>query len=622
MHPEMLKFYEKELQFVRGMGKEFAERYPGVAERLDLGGFECADPYVERLLEGFAFLSARIQLKLDAEFPKFTQNLLDMVYPHYLSPTPSMAIMNFEPDLEGGVSEEGFSIPRGTRLRSSLTGEMRTRCDYRTSQDVNLWPLKIEQAKYLRTGEAEIHNTSTEAVKSAIQMKLKVSPGIELKSLSLDNLEFYLDGGGETPHRVYELLLAHCSSIVIKPYQKDSQTESWQVNLPSSHLKQMGFDEDQALLPYTDVSFQGYRYLQEYFAFPQRFLFVQLTGLQKAIQRCEEDTLEIVFLFNENNELLEGALDRNNFSLNCTPAINLFPKRADRIHLSHRSTEHHVIMDRTNPLDYEVHSITGVNGFDSSLQEKQKFYPFYAKDNYNSKAGNSFYTINRKPRLLPTTKRSHTDYVGTEVFLSLVDNSETPYDDELKQLGVSALCTNRDLPLHITSRGGKTLFTMEDSAPVIQIRSLAGPTKPKPPNVEGENAWRLISHLSLNYLSLVDKNDKEGAVALRELLTLYGDMHRSETMKQINGLLSVNSQPVVRRIPGAGPITFGRGIEISLNCKESAFDGMGVYMLGSVLEQFFAKYVSLNSFTQTSLNTVERGKIRQWPVRTGTRAVL
>ena len=163
---------------------------------------------------------------------------------------------------------------------------------------------------------------------------------------------------------------------------------------------------------------------------------------------------------------------------------------------------------------------------------------------------------------------------------------------------------------------------MEDSAPVLQIRSLAGPTKPKPPNIEGENAWRLISHLSLNYLSLVDKDDKEGAVALRELLTLYGDMHKSETMKQINGLLSVNSKSVVRRIPGAGPITFGRGLEVSLNCKESAFDGMGVYMLGSVLEHFFAKYVSLNSFTQTSLNTVERGNIRQWPVRTGTRAIL
>ncbi len=622
MHPEMLKYYEKELQFVRGMGKEFAERYPGVAERLDLGGFECADPYVERLLEGFAFLSARIQLKLDAEFPKFTQNLLDMVYPHYLAPTPSMAIMNFEPDLDGGVTEEGFSIPKGTRLRSSLSEGMRTRCDYRTSQDVNLWPLSIEEVKYLRAGEAEIHNRSTEPVKSAIQVKLKVSSGIEFKSLPLDKLEFYLDGGGETPHRVYELLLAHCASIVIQPVEKNGKKPTWKMELPASSLSEMGFDVDQALLPYTDVSFQGYRYLQEYFAFPQRFLFVELSGLQDVIKRCEAEALEILFLFKEKNELLEGALDKDNLSLNCSPAINLFPKRADRIHLSHRSTEHQVIMDRTNPLDYEVFSITGVNGFDSSLQDKQAFSPFYASNNYDSKMGQAYYTISRKPRLQSTTNRSHTDYVGTEIFLSLVDSSETPYDEDLKQLGVSALCTNRDLPLFITSRGGKTLFTMEDSAPVLQIRSLAGPTKPKPPNVEGENAWRLISHLSLNYLSLVDEDETKGAVALRELLTLYGDMHRSETVKQINGLLSVKSSSAVRRIPGAGPITFGRGLEISLNCKESAFDGMGVYLLGSVLEHFFAKYVSLNSFTQTNLSTVERGEIKQWSVRTGTRPIL
>ncbi|GAA0404426.1 type VI secretion system baseplate subunit TssF [Cocleimonas flava] len=622
MHPEMLKYYEKELQFVRGMGKEFAERYPGVAERLDLGGFECADPYVERLLEGFAFLSARIQLKLDAEFPKFTQNLLDMVYPHYLAPTPSMAIMSFEPDLDGGVTEDGFSIPRGTRLRSSLSEGMRTRCDYRTSQDVNLWPLSIEDVKYLRAGEAEIYNRSSTPVKSGIQVQLKVSPGIEFKSLSLNNLEFYLDGGGETPHRIYELLLAHCASIVIQPVEKNGKKPSWQMELPANSLSEMGFDQDQALLPYTDVSFQGYRYLQEYFAFPQRFLFVQLSGLKNVIPRCESESLEIIFLFKEKNDLLKGALGKDNLSLNCTPAINLFPKRADRIHLSHRSSEHQVIIDRTNPLDYEVFSITGVNGFDSSLQDKQTFSPFYASNNYDSKRGQAYYTISRKPRLQSTTNRSDKDYVGTEIFLSLVDSSETPYDEDLKQLGVSALCTNRDLPLHITSRGGKTLFTMEDSAPVLQIRSLAGPTKPKPPNVEGENAWRLISHLSLNYLSLMDKDEKEGAVALRELLTLYGDMHRSETMKQINGVLSVTSNPAVRRIPGAGPITFGRGVEISVNCKESAFDGMGVYLLGSILEHFFAKYVSLNSFTQTNLNTVERGAIKQWSVRTGTRATL
>lgn len=617
----MLKYYEKELQFVRGMGKEFAERYPGVAQRLDLGGFECADPYVERLLEGFAFLSARIQLKLDAEFPRFTQNLLDMVYPHYLAPTPSMAIMKFEPDLEGGVTEEGFSIPRGTRLRSSLSENVRTRCDFRTSQDVNLWPISVEGAHYLRAGEADTYSKTARGIKSGIKLQLKVSPGFKFNELSLNKLEFYIDGGGETPSRVYELLLAHCESVVIQPHQEKSKNPSWRQELSSNSIQEMGFEPHQALLPYTDASFQGYRYLQEYFSFPQRFLFVELKDIQNAFQRCEEDTLEIVFLFKEKNDLLQGALDKENFSLNCTPAINLFPKRADRIHLSHRSTQHHVIIDRTKPLDYEVYALTGVAGFDSSLQEKHNYHPFYASGGSESKS-EAFYTIHRRPRLMPTNRHAHTDYVGTEVFVSLVDGSESPYDNDLKQLGITALCTNRDLPLHITSRRGNTIFTMEDSAPVTQVRSLAGPTIPRPPNVEGENAWRLISHLSLNYLSLMDNDEVKGAAALRELLSLYSDMHTSETQKQIDGILSVTSEPVVRRIPGGGPITFGRGVEVSLNCKESAFEGTGIYLLGTVLEKFFAKYVSLNSFTQTKLSSVERGTIKHWSVRTGTRAVL
>ncbi len=618
----MLKYYEKELQFVRGMGKEFAERYPGVAQRLDLGGFECADPYVERLLEGFAFLSARIQLKLDAEFPRFTQNLLDMVYPHYLAPTPSMAIMKFDPDLEGGVTEEGFTIPRGTRLRSGLSENTRTRCDFRTSQDVNLWPITIEEVQYLRAGEADIYSKKTRGIKSGIKLQIKISPGFDFQTLPLDKIEFYLDGGGETASRVYELMLAHCQSVVIRPYQENSKEPSWQQELPSDCLQEMGFEPDQALLPYTDVSFQGYRYLQEYFAFPQRYLFIQLKGIENAIQRCQEDTLEIIFLFNDKNDLLQGALDKENFSLNCTPAINLFPKRADRIHLSHRSSQHHVIMDRTNPLDYEVYALTSVSGFDSSLQEKHKYHPFYASGGSESKSDQAFYTIHRRPRLTPTNRHAHTDYVGTEVFISLVDGSESPYDADLKQLGIGALCTNRDLPLHITSRRGKTIFTMEDSAPVTRVRSLAGPTIPKPPNTEGENAWRLISHLSLNYLSLMDNDEEKGAAALRELLSLYSEIHSPETRKQVDGILSVTSKPVVRRIPGGGPITFGRGVEISLNCKESAFEGIGAYVLGTVLDRFFAKYVSVNSFTQTKLSTVERGKIKQWSVRTGTRSVL
>ena len=622
MHPEMRKYYEKELQFIRGMGTEFAERYPGVAKRLDLGGFECADPYVERLLEGFAFLTARIQLKLDAEFPRFTQNLLEMIYPHYLAPLPSMAIMQFEPKLDD-VTEEGFTVPRGTRLLSDLGKNSRTRCDFRTAHNVSLWPLSLIDATYLSAGEANSLTRSTQTINSGISLQIKVAPSIDFKSLTLDKLDFYIDGSGETPSRIYELIMGHCVSVVIRPIQYDKQHLPWSVELLPSLIKSMGFRSDQALLPYTDVSFQGYRYLQEYFAFPQRFLFFELNGLQQAIARCEDEVIEIAFLFKEKNELLQGAINKSNLALNCTPAINLFPKRGDRIHLSEKKPRHQVIMDRANPADFEVYSLTNVTGFDSSLKEQKQFTPFYTSNHNANKAGHdAFYTLHRTPELMPQNRHGSNDYIATEVFISLVDGSDTPYDADLKQLGIQALCTNRDLPAQITSSRGETLFTMEDSAPVQQVRSLRGPNPPKAPHSEGENAWRLINHLSLNYLSIIDKDEEQGAAALRELLTLYSDIGSLEARRQIEGILSVTSEPSIKRIPGAGPIAFGRGVEIALNCKESAFDGTGVYLLGTVLERFFAKYVSLNSFTQTTLNSVERGNIARWPVRTGTREIL
>ncbi len=623
IHPELLKYYEQELQFTREMGKEFAQRYPGVAQQLDLDNFECADPYVERLLEGFAFLSARIQLKLDAEFPKFTQHLLETVYPHYLSPIPSMSIMQFVPDLAGGVSEQGFNLPKGTELRGKLAKNTQTRCKYHTAHDVKLWPIRIMEASYLSLGEASYYVKSQDDIRSGIKLRLKTAGEMPFQMLSeLNNLVFYLDGGGEIPNRVYELLFAYTESIVIQP-ASGKFNPAWTRTLSANCIQTVGFKTEQALLPYTDISFQGYRLFQEYFNFPQRYLFFDLQNLSSAIQRCEQDELEIIFLFNEENKLLQDVLSAKNFSLNCTPAINLFKKSANHIRLSDRSTEHHVIPERTKPMDYEVYAISNVLGFDKNLQEKQQFRPFYACEGDDSVDGHqAYYSLRREPRLHTSNRQSSNDYIGTEVFISLVDASETPYSADLKQLAIGLTCTNRNLPQYSRSENGKTPFTMQDDGPIERVYSLTGLTAPKPPHPEGEVAWRLISQLSLNYLSLLDQDQQKGAAALRQLLSLYSHNTSAKTRKQINGILSVESRQIVRRIPGGGPITFGRGVEIVLTCKDSAFEGSGVFLLGSIIEQFFSKYVSLNSFTQTVLKTVERGMIKRWPIRIGTKAIL
>lgn len=623
MHPKLLEYYEKELSFLRGMGKEFAERFPSVAQRLDLGRFECADPYVERLLEGFAFLAARIQLKLDAEFPGFTQHLLNMVYPHYLSPIPSMAIVRFNPDLEGGVTPSGFLLPKDTRLFTQAALENEVRCEFRTANDLTLWPVELKSAEYLLAAEASYYPLKQQAAKSGLRLRLQACNGIPLNTVSLNELVFYLEGTKDTAGRIYELLAAHAIQLIIQPVAEAGKSPAWRQVLPLAALEMQGFKPEEALLPHTDVSFEGYRLLQEYFAFPERFLFFKLSQLQAAVQRLSDsDALELVILFKDKNDLLKGMINTENFVLNALPVINLFPRRTDRIHVSNLLREHHVIVDKTRVQDYEIYAIREVTGFDVNLREQQTFKPFYACHAEQSKHS-AYYTWRRIPHLPPANQQLARQYQAGEVYVSLVDSKAAPYSADLRQLGVLALCTNRDSPLYCLHTKGRVSFSLEASAPIKNVESLVGPSAPLPAAPEGEQAWRLINHLSLNYLSLLDKDDQQGAAALRSLLKLYTDLGSASLRKQVDeGILSIKSQQVVRRIAGAGPIAFGRGLGIELKCQERAFDGLGPILLSSILEKFFAKYVSINSFTQLTLTTSERGEIMQWPIRTGTKMIL
>jgi type VI secretion system protein ImpG len=276
-------------------------------------------------------------------------------------------------------------------------------------------------------------------------------------------------------------------------------------------------------------------------------------------------------------------------------------------------------------MDFEVHAVTEVVGYGSGTDEKQEFLPFYAANDQSPADGAAYYTVHREPRVLSTKQRANgprSSYVGSEVFLALVDPDEAPFRSDLKQLALSVTCTNRDLPLHLPLGQGPYDFLLETGAPVVAVRCVAGPTSPRPSYAHGDTTWRLISHLSLNYLSLTDGASGGGAAALRELLALYGDSGDDVIRRQIQGIQSVASQSVTRRLPLSGPAAFGRGTRVTLRCDETAFEGMGVFLLGSVLERFFSKYVSINSFTETALQTVQRGEIARWPARIGRRPLL
>jgi type VI secretion system protein ImpG len=354
------------------------------------------------------------------------------------------------------------------------------------------------------------------------------------------------------------------------------------------------------------------------------------------ISRIEGTELELVLLLGRGDTNLESVVDASNLALSCTPAINLFAKRADRIHVTDGTYEYHVVPDRTRPIDFEVYEVTSVVGHGIGEDSEQEFRPFYAAYSSDQEHEQSaYFTTRREPRLISTEQRrrgARSSYVGSEVFLGLVDAAQAPFRGDLRQLSIQTLCTNRDLILHLPVGIAKSDFALDVAAPVTKIRVISGPSRPHAPLADGNVAWRAISHLSLNYLSLVNASQQDGAAALRDLLELYASAGDVSAKKQIDGVRFVRAEPVVRRVPpptrtsgakNAAPrLAFGRGLEVTVDVDEMAFEGGSAFLLGSVLAHFFAGYVSINSFTETVLRSPGRGEIHRWVPQWGARPTL
>jgi type VI secretion system protein ImpG len=623
MDPRLLQYYNLELQHLREMGAEFAAHFPKIAARLGMHGLEVDDPYVERLLEGVGFLAARVQLKLDAEFPRFTQALLEIVYPHYLAPVPSMLLAQLTPDLNDPSLAGGFTVPRGANMSSQLAGDAAD-CEFRTAHDVTLWPVEVASASYFSFAPDLPLNALPIArrIKGGLRIRLKATAGLNFAQTSIDRLCFYLSGRDDGANKLYELCLASSLGAMVVPAKNPPP---WHEFIPSSAIKSVGFSDDEALLPVTLRSFQGYRLLQEYFAFPQRFRFFEVSGLSRAIKRVDGNQLELVILLGRGDATLESVVDASNLSLYCTPALNLFSKRADRIQVSDGAHEYHVVPDRTRPLDFEVYAVTGVVGHGIGTDSEQNFLPFYsAYSTDESHQHAAYFTTRREPRLMSLTAKRRgprSSYIGTEVFLALVDSSQAPYSGDLRQLSIETLCSNRDLALQMPKGMGPSDLSLDVAAPVRSTKVVTGPSRPYAPLADGAVSWRAISHLSLNYLSLVQSTPNEGAAALRDLLELYAPGADHGARRQIEGIRSVKVDRVVRRLRAPGPLAFGRGLEIGVQVDELAFEGASAFMLGAVLDRYFARHVSINSFTETVLRSENR-EINRWGQQWGARPTL
>ncbi|QIL80529.1 type VI secretion system baseplate subunit TssF [Diaphorobacter sp. HDW4A] len=620
MDPRLLDYYNRELAYIREMGQEFALEHPKIAGRLGMKGLEVADPYVERLLEGFALLAGRIQLKMDAEFPRFSQRLLELIYPHYLSPTPAMGIVRMHPsETEGGITG-AFKVPRLTVLRAPISPGQVTACQFRTAHDVELLPMSVKQAWIEGLATDVRIPANQKKVASSLHLVLETSGDKEFRTIDFDELPVYIAGPFDRALLLLELICGRLVGGAIK--WRDDAGKDHQSWLAADQVCGMGFENDESLIPYGEQSFSGYRLLHEYFACPDRYRFFKIKRLRQILKTVRAMRIEFVLHFDRAATELEKVVSDSHFHLFCTPVINLFPKKGDRIDVSLAHFEHHLLGDRTRPLDYEIYSVSSIQGYAANNTDVQTFLPIYetlgAQESSHSQA---YFSLRREPRKLSEVAKRNgprTGYIGSEVFAQLVDRQDAPYPHTLSRIAPDMLCTNRDLSLLITSAGERN-FQLAVSAPVQRVELVTTLTRPAASMAERKATWRLLSHLQLNYQTLTDSTPTEGAKVMRELLHLYAQLSRPETAQQADAVASVNLTPMFARVRQPGPIVYGRGVDIHLTVDQAKFGGSSSWLFGAVLERFFARHVGINSATRLKMSTLQNGPFAEWATRQGMR---
>jgi type VI secretion system protein ImpG len=616
MSEALYRYYERELVFIRQLAQEFAKQYPGAAGRLLLEPNRSIDPHVERLIESFALLTARVQHKLDDEFPELTDALLSVLYPHYLAPIPSMAIAQFVLDAARVKLPDGFLIERHSRL---LTPPVRDiPCKFRTVYPVRLWPVQLTSARLMPppfpAGMRPPPKTA-----AALRLQFDCQSDMRFDALSLDKLRFYLSGEGPLTATLYELLFNHALQAMFRP--TDQGPDAPAITLPPEQcLTQVGFERDESALPYPSQSFLGYRLLTEFFTFPNKFLFFDLGGWTQARRAGFGKKAEVVIFLNRTQTSLQQGIDAQTFRLGCTPLVNLFEQIAEPIQLTQARSEYRVVPDVAHVQNLEVYSIDAVTSANPAASSTTEYQPFYSFRHGQSRdSQETFWYAARRPSLAEGDR-------GTEVYLNLVDLKFNPRVPAESVLVVRTTCTNRDLPIQLQQAGDALTFSLDGAAPLTAIRCLRSPTVPLRPPIGRGAHWRLLSHLNLNHLSITDAAD--GCEALKEILRLYdfsdpeaGQQLGAVTRQVVEGILSVSSRRVVGRVGGSGG--FCRGVEVTVELDEQKYVGTGTFLFASVLERFLGLYASINSFSQLVARTKQgEGPFKKWRPRAGEHQLL
>ena len=613
MRDEMLLYYERELDFLRKSGAQFAEKYPKIASRLVLEPSKCEDPHVERLIEAFALLAARIHIKLDDEFPEITEGLLSVVYPQLVRQLPSMSVAEFQPDPEKGKLASGLTIASGTPLHSKPVGGVP--CAFRTCYPVTLWPVAVNAAEITAPSRLKPPLAAVDSDR-AIRVELQCAKDASFPALKMGQLRFYLDGESGVVNTIYELLFSRLNRIQIRDLTPGSRLAP--ITLPASCLRAVGFESDEGMVPSPASTFAGHRLLMEYFAFPEKFFFIDLCGLERIADAGFKESIEIIFLLApgegaERLERLELEISKKTFRLGCAPIVNLFQQTAEPVQLTHQRAEYAVNPDVRRPYAVEVYSINEVGAVNTATQKIRQIEPFYSL-RHSGRDGDRdcFWLARHRASTLPNDN-------GTDVFLSVVDLALKNADPGANVLTIRTTCSNRDLPGRLPFGNQDSDFEIEGATPMKRIVALIKPTKTQRPVLGKGALWRLVSHLSLNYLSLVE----QGKDALKEILRLYDTGRSAYSQNVIQSILEVKSRRHFSRLVSEHGVSFARGLRIEIQLDEQQFTGGGAFLFGAVLDRFFGMAASLNSFTQLSITTPQRKEpLHEWQPRSGRKILL
>ncbi|WP_395479949.1 type VI secretion system baseplate subunit TssF [Candidatus Curculioniphilus buchneri] len=615
MNHRLLEYYQRELTWLREMGIEFASQYPNTARHLGIAANNdhIDDPYVERLLEGCAFLTSRIQMKMDEEFPQLTRQLLEILYPNSLAGIPAMVIVELQPDDVKGDIRKGFIVPRGTVLDHRNFKHRGFAYRYRTAHEVNLQPLSIDQVSLGGIPLNLQYNTfSRSDIVSALRIQLRCSHNVIVAQLNCNQLTFYLSAEDIQAYKLLELIIQHTNSIYCQIGNDSTLTFSMDVN---TALKHEGFSEDQSLLPRDLRHLDSFRLLREYFHCSARFRFFSICGMQPILSKGNHYRfLTFYLLLDKSLPELEHQVDHKHLMLYCTPAINLFPKSIERISLNYCQTDYHLIVDKLHPLDYEIYSVIRMygSGFHGYQKEFKSLYNVHCDDSDHNRA---WYTLRREPYIWHNVSRIpniHSHYDGSEVFVSLVDEMHPPKHDSLHYLNADVLCFNRYLPLKSTMPTDLEIneLIVQDSIPVRRIRILFGPSDPGPVQSPGQDCWILINLLQMDLSSLLDNINDQSSDILKNLLKFHAKQAGKNAGLQIAGIVKCNLKPCQRLLEP--PAMYARGTHIQVIVDEVIFSNVSAWLLGSVLAHFFSQLSAINSFVDTTLINLQGKIIGHW----------